>query len=101
MRMFVQSLDREVRRWFRELPTNSITLIEEIQEVFMRNWGDTKDHTNYITEFRDLRRKKDETIEDFSKRFNKMYGRIPAEIKPFETSANLTYENAFDVTFHR
>ena len=28
MRMFVQSLDGEVRRWFRELLSNSITLIE-------------------------------------------------------------------------
>ena len=36
MRMFVQSLDGEVRKWFRELPANSITLIEELQDVFMR-----------------------------------------------------------------
>ena len=47
----------------------------------MRQWGDTKDHTYYIIEFGSLRRKKDETIADFSKRFNKMYSRIPAEIK--------------------
>ena len=48
MRMFVQSLDGEVRKWFKELPANSITLIEELQDVFMRQWGDTKDHTYYI-----------------------------------------------------
>ena len=33
MRMFVQSLDGEVRKWFKELPANSITLIEELQDV--------------------------------------------------------------------
>ena len=88
-----------VQRWFRELPANSITIIEELQHFFMRQWGDTKDHTYYITEFGALRRKKDETIGDFSKRFNKMYGRIPAEIKPSETSAKLTYANAFDHEF--
>ena len=49
--MFVHSLDGEVRRWFRELPANSITLIEELQHVFTRQWGDTKDHTSYITKF--------------------------------------------------
>ena len=65
----------------------------------MRQWGDTKDHTYYITEFGALRIKKDETIADFLKRFNKMYGRIPAEIKPSETSAKLTYANAFDHEF--
>ena len=36
MRMFVQSLVGEVRKWFREFPTNSITIIEEIQDLFMR-----------------------------------------------------------------
>ena len=65
----------------------------------MRHWGDTKDHTYYITEFGALRRKKDETIADFSKRFNKMYGRILTEIKPFETLAKLTYANSFDHEF--
>ena len=48
----------------------------------MRQWGDTKEHTYYITEFGALIRKTDETVVDFSKRFNKMYSRIPAEIKP-------------------
>ena len=65
----------------------------------MRQWGDTKDHTYYITEFGALRRDKDETIEIFSKRFNKMYCRIPSKIKPSETSAKLTYANAFDHEF--
>ena len=65
MKMFVQSLDGEVRKWFRELPANSITIIEELQDLFMRQWGDTKDHTYYITEFGALRRKKDETISYF------------------------------------
>ena len=30
MRMFIQSLDGEVRKWFKELPANSITIIEEL-----------------------------------------------------------------------
>ena len=36
MRMFIQILDGDVRRWFRELPENSITIIEELQDLFMR-----------------------------------------------------------------
>ena len=82
MRMFVQSLDGDVRKWFKELPANSITIIEEIHDLFMRQCGDTKDHTYYIIEFGALTRKKDETIAYFSKRFNKMYSMIPAEINP-------------------
>ena len=65
----------------------------------MRQWGDMKDHTYYITEFGVLKRKKHKTVANFSKRFNKMYGRIPIEIKPSEISAKLTYANSFDHDF--
>jgi hypothetical protein len=36
---------------------------------------------------------------DFTKRFNKMYNKIPHEIKTYETSAKLTFSNAFDAEF--
>ena len=65
----------------------------------MKQWGDTKDFLYYITEFGDLKRKRNESIVDFSKGFNKMYSKVPAEIKPSETSAKLTYANAFESEF--
>ena len=52
-----------------------------------------------MTEFASLKRKKDEAVGDFSKRFNKMYSRIPTEIKPTEIAAKLTYANSFDHEF--
>jgi hypothetical protein len=96
MRLFVQSLDGEVRKWFRDLPPTSITDIDALDEAFIKQWGDRRDYLYYITEFGALKRKNGESISDFSKRFNKMYGRIPDEIKPTEASAKLTYANAFD-----
>ena len=54
----VQSLDGEVRKWFRELPPNSIYGIYALEEAFMRQWGDTKDYLYYMTEFGFLKRKK-------------------------------------------
>ena len=65
----------------------------------MRQWGDTKDYLYYITEFGALKRKHGETIIDSTKDFNKMYNKIPVEIKPIETSAKLTYVNSFDAKF--
>jgi hypothetical protein len=53
----------------------------------------------YITDFGSLKRKEGESIYDFSKRFNKMYNKIPAEIKPIETSAKITYANDFELDF--
>jgi hypothetical protein len=50
----------------------------------------------YITEFGALKRKNGESVSDFTKIFNKMYSKIPDEIKPTETSAKITFVNAFD-----
>ena len=58
-----------------------------------------KDYLYYQTEFESLKRKKGETVGEFSKRFNKMYSKIPVEIKPTKTSAKLAYANSFNPEF--
>jgi hypothetical protein len=82
MRLFVQSLDGEARKWFKSLPPNSIVDIDALDDTFLRHWGDKKDYLYYITEFGALKRKQGEYVSDFTKRFNKMYSKIPNEIKP-------------------
>jgi hypothetical protein len=82
MRIFVHSLEGEARNWFRALPLGSIDGIEDLDNAFLRQWGDKKDFMYYMTEFGSLKRKEGESIFDFSKRFNKMYNKIPTEIKP-------------------
>ena len=99
MRLFVQSLDGEARKWFKILPPNSIVDIDALDDTFLRHWGDNKYYLYYITEFGALKRKQGESISDFTKRFNKMYSKIPNEIKPTETSARITFANAFDAEF--
>jgi hypothetical protein len=90
MRVFVQSLDSEVRKWFRGLVPRSIVGIEALDNAFLRQWGDKKDFMYYMIEFGSLKREEGESIPEFSKRFNKMYNKIPAKIKPFEASAMIT-----------
>jgi uncharacterized small protein (DUF1192 family) len=99
MRVFVQSLDGEVRKWFRGLAPGSIAGIEALDNVFLRQWGDRKDFMYYMTEFGSLKKMEGESVSDFSKRFNKMYNKIPAEIKPSEASAQISYAGAFDPDF--
>jgi hypothetical protein len=99
MRVFVQSLDGEARKWFRGLTLGSIVGIEALDDSFLRHWGDKKYFLYYITEFRSLKRKEGESVSDFSKIFNKMYNKIPTQINPTETSANISYANAFDPEF--
>jgi ribonuclease HI len=99
MRVFVQSLDGDARDWFKDLPPRSIDGIAALDDSFLRHWGNKKYLLYYITEFGALKREEGESVSDFSKRFNKMYKKIPAEIKPTETSAKMTYANAFDPDF--
>jgi hypothetical protein len=99
MRVFVQSVDGEVRKWFRVLAPVSIARIEALDNAFLRQWGDKKDFMYYMTEFGSLKKKEGESVSEFSKTFNKMYHKIPAEIKPSEASAKITYSSAFDLDF--
>jgi hypothetical protein len=82
MRIFVHSLEGEARKWFRALPLGSINGIEALDNAFLRQLGDKKDFMYYMTEFGSLKRKEGESVSAFYKRFNKMYNKIPAKIKP-------------------
>jgi hypothetical protein len=64
--------------------------------VFLKHWGERRDILYYISEFRNLRRENGESVSDFTKRFNKMFGKILAEINPIDASTNITYSSAFD-----
>ena len=98
-RLFVQSLDGEAHKWFRSLSTRSTTGIEALDEIFLKQWGDRIDYLYYITKFWALKRKKGESLADFTKRFNKVYHKIPLEVKPLETTTMITFTNAFDSKF--
>ena len=66
-------MDGEARKLFKSLPPNSITGIDELEEVFLKQWGDRKDYVYYLTKFGTLKNKVDESLVDFTKRFNKIY----------------------------
>jgi hypothetical protein len=100
MRVFFQSLDGEVRKWFRGLAPGSIAGIEALDNAFLRQWGDKKDFMYYMTEFGSLKNMEGDSVFDFSKRFNKMYNKIPDEIKPSEASAKMSYASAFGPNFY-
>jgi hypothetical protein len=87
-------LDGQARKWFKELPANSVAGIEKLDEVFLKHWGERRDLLYYITEFGNLRRENGESLSNFTKRFNKMFGKIQ---QATDASVKITYSSAFDL----
>jgi hypothetical protein len=53
----------------------------------------------YLTKFGSLKKKNLETIMEFIRRFNKLYNKIPVEVKPSQTAAKVTFVGAFKPDF--
>ena len=94
--MFVKSLDGEARKWFKTLGDRSINNWEEMENAFTKKWGDNKDHGYCLTEFNTLRKRHNEDVSEFIKRFNKLYTILPAEMKPHQTTAKVVFVAAFE-----
>jgi hypothetical protein len=71
-RMLVKTFEGQVRTWFRGLPVGSIQSYYDLQNPFLRQWGEKKDHLYYLTEFEALRKNNFESVLKFTQRFKKM-----------------------------
>jgi hypothetical protein len=52
-----------------------------------------------LTEFGALRKKNSESVLEFTQRFNKLYNKIPIEVKPSELPTKVNFAGAFDPEF--
>ena len=80
--LFVQSLQGNVRIWFRQLPTTSFRSWEELTTIFKNQWGVKKDSLYFLIKFEELKRNFGEIVSYFIKRFNKLYHKMPSNYKP-------------------
>ena len=95
MRLFVQSLSGESRKWFKGLPNGSINDWDELKSQFIQIWGENRDHGYSLTEFNAIKKKSDENMSDFIKRFNKLYNSSPTEVKPPPIGARVVFAGVF------
>jgi hypothetical protein len=61
--------------------------------------GEKRDNLYYLTEFGSLKKKENEYVVDFNKRFNKLYNKIPRDINPLQQATKVTYVGDFDADF--
>jgi hypothetical protein len=98
-RLLVQTFEGQVRTWLRALAARSLRAYEELENDFIRQWGERRDHLYYLTEFEALRKKNSKSVLEFMQRFNKLYNKILVEIKPSQPAAKVTFVGAFDPDF--
>jgi hypothetical protein len=95
MRAFSQFLQRYAKAWFRHLQPQSISSWDELREAFRRFWGEIKSSDLLLSKFYAMRRMKDETISNFSRRFDSLYYKLPKEVQPPKVATMVHYVTTF------
>ena len=79
-----------MKKWFEYLTPGSLHDWNELEDVFLRKWGSKLNHVQALTEYNNLKKANHESVQDFSKIFNKVYNSIPTHIKPPQELLNYT-----------
>jgi hypothetical protein len=69
--------------------------LDELRENFCRFLGEIKSWDLLLSEVYAMRRMKDETISNFSRRFASLYYKLPKEVQPTEVASMLHYVSTF------
>jgi hypothetical protein len=99
MRLFAQSFAGEVRKWFKSLRPTSIQDFTAFETSFINRWGDKKNPLQLLTQYNNMKKAPEETVQEFSAHFMKVYNSIPAEVQPPPGAAQLRYADSFDNDF--
>ena len=102
LRLFALSLQSEVRTWFKAFPEASISDLQQCSRLFLDRWMIKVSFLSLIQDYDELKRLPNESVQQFSDRFNQFYLSIPLNIRPPPDLALLQYPRAFDpeMEFH-
>jgi hypothetical protein len=73
--------------------------LQALEFAFMKHWGEKRDSMYYLTKFNSLKKKSNESIFHFNRRFDNLYNKIPREINHLQQTPKVTYVGAFDAYF--
>ena len=72
MKLFVQSLNKDAREWFKRLPKLSIVDWKDIEYCFKEKYGENKNQSYILSEFNNIKRLPNESVTELNIRFQKM-----------------------------
>lgn len=96
IKLFIHTLEEDVRDWYKALPDNSIDSWTEMKNAFRLQYGDRTDPRFLLSKFKNIKKNPNESIHDFNPRFNKNLIRLPVGLRPCDESCLIKYTDAFD-----
>jgi hypothetical protein len=73
MKLFSATLHDNSRRWYDGLPDDSITSMDQLEEVFLRIW----DPWVFLNELNHIKKNENETVREFHDKFERLLQQIP------------------------
>jgi hypothetical protein len=96
MRLFSQSLNGQVRDWFKSLPTYSLNDITSFHQSFLNRWEVKKNPLHILFEYESIKISPGESVQDYCTRFNNIYIAIPIKIKSPQGLALIKFPDVLD-----
>ena len=97
MRLFSQTLAGDVRKWFRGLPPNSIDNLDVFYQQFLNRWEKKKNPLQILSEYENISRGPNETVQVYCTRFNNIYNAILVNLRPPLDLALIKFPYGFDM----
>jgi len=85
------------KKWFRSLLAGSIANIDAFHHAFLARWEIKKNPLQLLNEYKGLKIKRNETVEEYCEWFNIVYNAIPTDIKSTLGLALVDFPYGFDV----
>jgi hypothetical protein len=98
MRLLAMPLTEDAQRCFRGLPNNHLASYDDFSKLLTSRWSTKKDRGMLLTQFNQIK-KENETMKEFDIRFDKLYDKIPADLRPPAATVCVLYMNAFEGQF--
>ena len=96
MRGLLFSLEGEAYRWFYRFPALSIGGCDAFVTILKGQWSTKLDDRFLLNQLFEIRKKENETIQEFILRFVNIVASVPDTIKPKDQALLIHYLNAFD-----
>ena len=82
MKLFALSLDGKAGDWYSNLPDNSVGTLAAFKTAFTNKFGEKKEPRHQLASLTNIKKKENETMDEFKQRFTELSNAISTTYKP-------------------